>query len=135
MPKHKPDETPELDEAAEHPRSDGPRAKSRWSWRLRKPQSKVEWILVVTGGLAAVLLLVLAVPYSRYGLLGQLFKRPAVIDVVDSRTHKPVSDVLITLGSQKVKTDAKGEVKLPSVPVGNWQVEANKKYYNLVTSN
>jgi hypothetical protein len=103
-------------------------------WGLRKPQSKLEWAVSIFGGLVILALLVLAVPSSRYGILGHFFKRQAAIRVIDSRTHKPVSDVEITIGSKHFKTDANGEAKLGQVPVGGWQVAASKKYYNLETT-
>jgi hypothetical protein len=100
--------------------------------RLRLPATLRDRVLLGISLLALVVVILFTVPYTRYGVLGQIFKRPVAIEVLDSRTHKPVSDALIELGGKKFKTDAKGKVNAAQVPVGGWQLAVNKKYYNLL---
>jgi hypothetical protein len=85
----------------------------------------------LTAGAAVVLFLVVlaATPYSRYGISGQLIKKTVKVDVSDSRTGKPVSDVSVTIGPVTAKTNAEGEATLDKVPVGDWLLLAGKKYY------
>jgi hypothetical protein len=102
------------------------------SWRrFLKPATKRDRIITATLGVLAVLLVVLAAPYTRYGLLGQIVKRDITITVLDSKNHKPVTDAQVTAGSRQARTDSKGEVKLTNIPVGHWDVYVNKKYYEL----
>jgi hypothetical protein len=104
---------------------------SKFTWSLSWPSRRRDRVLVVGGVLLAVVLLLIAIPYSRYGLIGQLVKRPVSVKVTDSRTHKPVSDAAVTIGSQRVRADANGQAKFAAVPVGGWDVSVSKKYYNL----
>lgn len=96
--------------------------------------TKDRWL---TGVALVVLLLVIlaATPYSRYGISGQFIKKTVKVDVSDSRTGKPVSDVAITIGPISAKTNAEGVAVLAKVPVGNWTLSAGKKYYTPFAEN
>jgi hypothetical protein len=107
---------------------------SKFTWSLSWPSRRRDQVLVVAGALLAVVLLLIAIPYSRYGLIGQLVKRPVSVKITDSRTYKPVSDAVVTIGSQHVRADANGQAKFAAVPVGGWDASVSKKYYNLSTA-
>src|SRR5690242_14563368 len=100
--------------------------------RVWPPASLKAKVLLGVTAVVVVAGVLLAVPYSRYGFLGQVIKRDITVTITDSRTHKPVSDMVVETGRQKVKTDAKGEAHFKRVPVGDWELVGNKKYYNLL---
>src|SRR5438105_4916067 len=80
---------------------------------------------------ASVLLLVLllaAVPFTRYNLAGLVVKRDFTMKLVDSTAKTPVSGATITIGSQSVESDGTGKVRL-HVNVGNREFHISKKYY------
>jgi hypothetical protein len=97
---------------------------------LRKlfPHTKRGW-LILAGSAAAVVVVLFAVPYTRYGILGQFIKRPVTIVVDDSRSGKPVTNATVTVGGTTSRTNAKGEVSYNSIPVGGWKVTVSKRYY------
>jgi hypothetical protein len=128
----------DADEVQPEPHHQGHPGTRSWLQKLRSafklPSSKKERILTAVGAAVAILLILFSIPYTRYGLLGQVFQRNIVITVQDSRTHKPISDVEVVVGKNKMKTDAKGQAKIARVPVGGWEVVINKRYYNLLSS-
>ena len=75
-----------------------------------------------------ILLVLLAVPASRYKLLGLFLKETVQVSVVDSTTATPVSGAQIQVGGQTATTSAKGRGSL-TLPVGNTLVVVTKQYY------
>ncbi len=77
-----------------------------------------------------VLLLILAaVPATRYSLGALALKKDFGIQVLDSKTTSPVSGASVTAGSATAETDANGRAVLRGLKVGNHQVSVSKKYY------
>jgi Tol biopolymer transport system component len=87
---------------------------------------KKTWTLPVT--IAAVVLIVLAIPFTRYKVLGLFIQKQVHVVVMDSATHTPVSGAVVTIGGKTLKTegtgDATGKVKL-----GSTQLAVTKQYY------
>ncbi len=75
--------------------------------------------------LTAVLL---ALPLTRYQLLGLFLKENFEVAVVDKTSNKPVTNAKVQLGVATAQTDAKGRAKL-HVKVGSQQLTVTKKYY------
>lgn len=78
------------------------------------------------------LLLLAAIPWSRYPLFGLFLKQEYAIQVTDSHTGKPVSNAAVSLGSATGNTDANGEVTLKS-NVGSQTLKVEKKYYEFAS--
>lgn len=88
-----------------------------------------------TSALLALLLIVvilLAVPWTRYPILGSFYKQTMNFALTDTDTHKPVSNATIRLAGKTVQTDGQGRASL-KVPVGDKSVTISKKYYQTLT--
>ncbi len=92
------------------------------------------WKGALVGG-ALLLAVILAVPMTRYALLGFMVKKTATITVVDNSTGQPVTDATIHLGRADGKTDARGIATIANVPVGDHQLTIEKKNYEAASSN
>lgn len=95
----------------------------RWAVALRthKKISIPIALLLVVGAL-------LAVPATRYPLLGTFLKNDYKVLVLDNSTQKPVTNATLTLGGKTVKTDNTGQATVRS-KVGTQLLTATKKYY------
>lgn len=85
---------------------------------------KSRWFLVVL----ALLILVFALPLTRYKILGLVIKKDVTIVVADSKTATPVSAAEVNLGGVSAKTNAHGEAKL-KVGLGQRDLKISKPYY------
>ena len=95
-----------------------------WKAKLgRLLKNKWTWI-----GLAALLVIILAVPLTRYKLLGLVVKEPVTFSVIDSKTATPVSNALVNVAGKTAKTDANGKANL-KVPLGQATLDVTKQYY------
>lgn len=81
-------------------------------------------ILTVT----VVILLLAAVPFSRYTLVGLVVKQDMTVTVLDSRTGTPVSKAQVTLNGRLVMTDATGQAHI-NTNVGYRMLSITKQYY------
>ncbi len=93
---------------------------------LRTRKRKVFVAIIFLLLIATILL---AVPTTRYGIVGYFVKKDVSIIVKDKATHKPVSQAVITIGTKTAVTTSKGEAKVRGVPVGEYTVRVSKKYY------
>lgn len=84
--------------------------------------------------LAFVILLgaILAVPMTRYALLGVFIHRQTKITVVDDTTGKPVTDALVQYARADAKTDKNGVATINSMSVGDHPLKIEKKYYETI---
>lgn len=71
----------------------------------------------------------LAIPASRYGILGNFIKKDVTVTVTDATTKKPVSQATITVAGLEAKTDGDGKVVIGDVPVGEYTMKVAKNYY------
>ncbi|HSE29473.1 MAG TPA: carboxypeptidase-like regulatory domain-containing protein [Candidatus Saccharimonadales bacterium] len=88
--------------------------------------------VVCVAALLLVVSLLFAIPVSRYAILGNFVKKQVVVNVTDSLTGKPVSEVEVAAGNLASKTDSDGNATISNVPVGKLQIVATKKYYSEV---
>lgn len=91
-------------------------------------------ILTSILGALLVVSLLLAIPATRYFLLGSVIKKDIVITVVDSKSQKPVSDASVQMGSSIAQTDKNGNVTLKAISVGTPQLKVTKKNYESYSS-
>lgn len=116
-----PDTTPEV-----HETQDSIKTKFDLRAFLKTKKGK---LIAVAAGSALLIGLVFAVPLTRYAILGTFIKKPVTVTVLDSVTNRPVSEANIEIGGTKVTSDASGQAKLSSVPVGNYNAKVTKSYY------
>ena len=82
------------------------------------------WLIVVAG----LITVSLALPLTRYQVLGLVVKKSIAITVTDSTTKTPVSNAQLVLAGQSAKTDGNGRTSL-RVPVGKNTLTISKQYY------
>ena len=85
-------------------------------------------VLIVVG-VVVVLGALLAIPATRYSLVGLVVTKDAHVTIVDSITHKPVSGVRVVTAGISATTDAKGVATLHGVRVGPQTLVISKQYY------
>ena len=71
---------------------------------------------------------VLALPATRYTVLGLFMESDFTVVVLDEKSKKPVTKAQVQLGTGVAQTDAKGQVKLRA-SVGTQKLSVIKKYY------
>lgn len=98
--------------------------KPAWKERFRGLFKKKRLL----AGLLLIVVVVLALPFTRYPVLGLFLKKPVNITVLDSKTGTPVSAALVTLGGDSVKTDAEGHAKVRTA-LGKHSLTVSKQYY------
>jgi hypothetical protein len=97
-----------------------------WKHKLKSIlKSKRTWAVV-----AVLLIILFAVPYTRYKILGLVIRRPVTIVVMDSKTKTPVSNAEVNLAGKQHKTDANGKTTI-SASVGQSTLEITKQYYQV----
>lgn len=92
-------------------------------------KSKWFWLLLILAAIGAVL----AVPTSRYKVLGMFLKQTYSVAVMDSKTNTPVSGATVTLDGKDATTDSYGKVSL-KVSVGHQDLRVKKQYYKNYSS-
>ncbi|MBA3757336.1 carboxypeptidase regulatory-like domain-containing protein [Candidatus Saccharibacteria bacterium] len=76
-----------------------------------------------------VLLLVAAVPWTRYKAAGMVYEKDFNLQLKDSTAGTPVSEARVSIGSVSGLTDGDGKVVLRRVSVGEHKATITKKYY------
>lgn len=95
-----------------------------WKTKLKALlKNKRTWAIV-----AVVLLLVFAVPVTRYKVLGLVWKKTVTVTVLDSKNNTPVSNATVQLGGGTAKTDANGKARVKG-SVGPNKLVVNKQYF------
>lgn len=88
--------------------------------------ARKKWTIPVT--VLGLLVLLLAVPFTRYSLLGLVWKQDVSVTVLDSVTDQPVTGASVSAGGVLAQTDNRGVAKL-HVGVGGHSMTVTKKYY------
>jgi hypothetical protein len=88
--------------------------------------------LSITLTVAAVLLIALGVPQSRYLLLGTFLKKDFNVLITDDTTKKPVSSATVMIAGKSATTDKDGKATI-RVKVGRSTLSVVKKYYTTIT--
>lgn len=86
---------------------------------------KNKWLWI---SFSVVIIAVLALPVTRYAVLGLVIKHDVVFTVTDSKTNAPVSNALITLRGKATKTDAYGKATIKA-PYGKANLSVAKQYF------
>lgn len=102
------------------------RLMERWRRMQRLYMARPRLSIPLT--VVAVLLLLAAVPLSRYTLVGVIARQDMTVTVVDSRTSTPVSKASVVLSGQKAMTDATGRARIHT-NVGYETLSITKRYY------
>lgn len=89
---------------------------------------------IIVGGIIA-LFLILAVPFTRYPVLGLVIKKNLSIQIVDAKTGAPVTEAEIKVQGKTQKTDNEGKARIGGIKVGDAKVTITKKYYETTTFN
>lgn len=79
-----------------------------------------------------LLLLLLAIPATRYPMVGLVLRRHFDVQLIDAKTGLPVSGATVSLGDKQTETDNQGKARL-SVRVGGKPLTIEKKYYQSLT--
>jgi hypothetical protein len=89
--------------------------------------AKKKWTLPVT--FLVVVAVILAVPFTRYAVLGLFMKGTVEVSVLDSKSNTPVSGATVSMGGETFKTDAAGKAK-GEVKLGSSMLKVTKQYYS-----
>jgi hypothetical protein len=79
--------------------------------------------------LTVLLVIIFALPATRYKVLGLALKKTYSITVTDAMTGTAVSKATVKLGATTVLTDATGKAVFKKVSVGQNQAVVSKQYY------
>ena len=117
------EETSETTEKTEKPQVKQSKIKRffRAYWRKKR------WTLPVT--ILALLVVLLAIPMTRFLMLGWVWQEDVAFTVYDSQNHSRVTQATVTLDSKTAKTDGNGQIVVRGVHVGTRSLEIEKKYY------
>ena len=98
-----------------------PAKKSRLGWIKSKP-------FIISVSIALIVVLLLAVPLTRYQILGLFVKGKYSLNVIDSQTGSPVIGADVVIKNKHYTTNSQGAINI-STNVGNQSLNINKKYY------
>ncbi len=105
---------------AEHPKKNW--LKRIWATKRGKAIVIILAVLIILGTL-------LAIPQTRYGILGTIIKKNVSFTITDNLTNRPVSQADVWLGSTHVFTDDKGVATFTNTSVNTYTLKISKKYY------
>ncbi|HVV66982.1 MAG TPA: hypothetical protein VHB72_02840 [Candidatus Saccharimonadales bacterium] len=115
-----------LQDAAGEEASEEP---SGWKAKLKRLlKSKWTWL-----GVLLILIVLFAVPYTRYKLIGIFIKEKVTVTVIDSKTATPVSNATVKLAGKTGETSGEGKVTLKVSP-GKTKLTVTKQYYKPASS-
>jgi hypothetical protein len=75
-----------------------------------------------------LLIIILAVPFTRYETLGLFLKKPVTVTVVDSKTGAPVSSAQVTVSGKTFNTASNGKI-VQQLKLGSKTLNVSKQYY------
>lgn len=106
-------------------------AGSKWQRFRNWYTIRKKWTIPAT--LLLLILLLAAVPFTRYGFAGLVKKDNLMMKVTDSTANTPVSGATISIGSITAETDSSGIATLHGIKAGNHDASISKKYYQSQT--
>src|SRR5579864_4330009 len=119
-----------LPEAKETPRTEQPKHQAHGSrldrFKIWYTEHK-KW--TIPASVLLLILLLAALPFTRYNLAGLVLKRDLTVKVLDSTANTPVSGASVSLGPLSAQTDSSGKATLHHIKVGHHKVVLSKKYY------
>ncbi len=121
--------TPETKESAESKRVEDKQAAITGShWQRFRGWYLAHKELSIPLSILALLLLLLAIPATRYPLAGLTLKKNFSLQVTDQTTNTPISGATVSSGSISALSDGNGKASL-RLSVGHHRVTIAKKYY------
>jgi hypothetical protein len=96
----------------------------KWYWSWKK------WLIPLT--VLILILIILLIPFTRYGILGLFIKEPYTVTLTDSTTNTAISGAVIKSGNISAVTNAKGKASL-KLSVGHHTLDISKQYYKSST--
>jgi hypothetical protein len=96
-------------------------------------RTKKHRVLAIIIVLLIAIGVLIAIPTTRYSLLGWIVKKDVHIVVFDAITKRPVSDATVSFEGKSVVTDKDGKADIRSVSVGISDLSVVKKYYKTST--
>lgn len=94
-------------------------------WHFYRTKKKITIPLTII----LLIVVLLAVPFTRYAILGLFVKKDISVTVLDNKTNKPVSGAEVSLAGIRAKTDGEGKALLHDVRVGENNLQVKKNYY------
>ncbi|HVU59756.1 MAG TPA: hypothetical protein VHC98_02885 [Candidatus Saccharimonadales bacterium] len=88
--------------------------------------------LAIPSTAVALILLLAAIPFTRYTALRLFIKQDIFVTVVDSQTRTPVSKAMVVVGGQRATTNASGMVHIHA-NVGYQTLAISKQFYQTYT--
>jgi hypothetical protein len=114
-------------EPSEHP----PKPEAAQASRIERFKSwytqRKKW--TVPASVLLFILLLAAVPPTRYALAGTVIKHDLSVKVIDATAGTPVSGATVSLGTINAETDGTGKAVLHKVKAGHHALSFTKKYY------
>jgi hypothetical protein len=121
-----------VDDARAAKKSRSAKASASGGWKAKlKALAKNKWTWIIV---AVVLLALLAVPFTRYKILGLVVKKSVTVTVIDSKTNTPVSSAEVNLKGAEAKTDGDGKAVVKA-GIGPGTLEVTKQYYQTYQAN
>lgn len=119
-------ESPKIPEPVTEPHAKPPKEKFdiKAFWRTKKGK-----VVTIAAAVALIIVVVFSIPASRYAVAGIVIKKDMTVQVVDSKTGKPVTSAQLSVAGQTAKSDKDGKVTFHNVAVGQYKVSAKKTYY------
>lgn len=118
-------------EVSEQSKTDEPKKHAGDESRLQRFKSwyteRKKW--TIPASVLLFILLLFAIPPTRYALAGTVIKHDLTVKVLDATAGTPVSGASVSLGSLSAETDGTGKAVLHSVKAGHHTVTLSKKYY------
>ena len=93
------------------------------AWYLERKKWTIPASVVV------FILLLAAIPFTRYPLAGMVLKHDLNVSVIDATADTPVSGATVSFGSISAQTDGSGKAVLHNVKAGHHKIVFSKKYY------
>lgn len=95
------------------------------SWYKKILADKRLWIPLA---IVIMLIIVMAIPLTRYKTLGLFLKQTYKVELIDSQTAQPVSAADVTIAGKTAKTDNQGKASI-KIKLGQTTLVIGKKYY------
>lgn len=106
-------------------------AGSKWQRLIGWYGSRKKWTIPAT--LILVVIILAAVPFTRYGFAGTFHKTRLELEVTDATANTPVSGATVAIGSISAETNSNGLATLNGVKAGRHSATISKKYYRPLT--
>ncbi|HEX5448140.1 MAG TPA: carboxypeptidase-like regulatory domain-containing protein, partial [Candidatus Saccharimonadales bacterium] len=108
-------------------------AQPRWRRLKNWYGTHKKWTIPAT--VIIIIGLLVAIPSTRYPIVGLGLKKDLNVRVLDAATGTPVSGAMVRVGSTTAETGASGDATIHHISVGHHDLLITKKYYQSTTTN